>query len=74
VLDRAREDLDPRDWPHRADGGDLRARLLAGADDCERVRIRIGQQLGRNPARRPVRICPNRSASIIAMSLPSSEE
>src|SRR5262249_56822620 len=38
--------------PDRTHGGDLCARLLSSADDGKRVRIRFGQELGRNSARR----------------------
>jgi hypothetical protein len=52
VLGRACEHVDALDRPHRAHRHDLRARLPAGADHPKRVRIRIGQQLGGEAARR----------------------
>jgi len=46
------ENLNSLDRPDRADGGNLHARLLAGANDAESARMRVGQEFGRNPTRR----------------------
>jgi hypothetical protein len=52
LLGCAGENFDPLDRPNRTDSCNLHARLFAGADDSESVRMRIGQELGRNPTRR----------------------